>query len=491
MGILEQKIKDFVKEQGVDLVGLAGPERLDGPPSTDVTYTLKGAKSIVSLALPMDVEAIYDFLSKKCQAGHNTDQLINNLKLHQIGTRVAGFLQSQGFRARAVPSNNSYRRSPDPWATLPSFSHRLGAMAAGIGAQGFSGNVMTEAHGAAVYLGTVVTDAVLESDPALPPRHFIDHYCYKCRACAQSCVANMFIDEEEEYVLLNDELHPRGQRRDVWFCNASCFGLHSLSADKKWSSWGQHWMGSWVRGGLPDPEKHSVRRDVMRKGGAVGDSTVRYQTIRRIAYNLHPEAYLETDKLGTPVSDMPKDELERRRFQADLLEKYIGMRLDDPNVLTCGQCALVCGPTVPESMKRLKMLREGGIVVPGKDGRTVVAKDYDEARRIREQSPLRVPFFRKVWDQILSLFMWVGLYFGFEPKSFLDNRKYQRRLKEAVDSKTTGHRDHAGSNPQTELSVGTSVNAGEGIRDPGSAVPEAALPAETPLEKNRQQPAEL
>ena len=446
MGVVEQKIKNFVREQGIDVVGLAGPERLDGPPSTDVTYTMKGARSIVSLALPMDVGAIYDFLSKKCQAGHNVDQLINNMKLHQISARVAGFIRSQGFRARAVPPNNSYRRSPDPWATHPSFSHRcFGAIAAGIGAQGFSGNVMTEEYGAAVYLGTVVTDAVLESDPALSPRHFIDQYCTKCRACARSCVARMFIDDEEEYVLLNDELHPRGKRRDIEFCNASCFGLHSLSEDKKWSSWGRHWIGSWVRHGLPDPEKHSIRNDLLRKGGSVGDSTVRYRTIRQIAFTLYPDDYLEPDKLGTPVSQMPEDELERRRFQADRVGKHLGIKIDDPNVLTCGQCALVCGPNVSETMKRLRMLREGGIVVPGEEGRTVVAKDYDEARRIKQQHPLRVPNSKKLVDGILSTFLWLGLYFGFEPKSVFGNRKYQRRMKEAIADKITGHKDHGGS----------------------------------------------
>ena len=56
---LEEKIKDFVRSLGVDLVGLAGPDRLDGPPSLDPTYTLKGARSIVSLVLPMDQGAIY------------------------------------------------------------------------------------------------------------------------------------------------------------------------------------------------------------------------------------------------------------------------------------------------------------------------------------------------------------------------------------------------------------------------------------------------
>ena len=56
---LEEKIKDYVRSQGVNVAGIAGPERLDGPPSLDPTYTMRGAKSIVSLAMPMNVEDIY------------------------------------------------------------------------------------------------------------------------------------------------------------------------------------------------------------------------------------------------------------------------------------------------------------------------------------------------------------------------------------------------------------------------------------------------
>lgn len=440
MPAIEEKIKAFVKEQGVDEVGLAGPERLNGPPSLDPTYTMKGARSIVSLAVPMDVPAIYDFLSKKCQTGHNVDQLIWNQKLHHISTRVASYIESLGFRARAVPSNNTYRRSPDIFATHPSFSHRFGAIAAGIGAQGFSGNVMTKQYGAAVYLGTVVTDAVLQSDPSLPPRYFIDNYCQKCRACAKACVARMFIDEEEEYILLNDELHPRGKRRDINLCNASCFGLHNLSEDRQWSSWGRHWISSWVDQ-QPDPAKQSIRNDLLKKGASVGDSTVRYRLIRALGAKLYPEEWIDNRKVVPHLEDLPEDELERRKFQSALIKKYIGLSIEDPNVLTCGQCALVCGPEIPESMKRLKMLREGGIVVSGKDGRTVIAKDYDQAYRIRQQNPVRVPFFKKAIDVTLSTLMWIGLYGGFEPRSIFGNRAYQRRLKKAVADRITGHRE--------------------------------------------------
>lgn len=65
MALLENDIKDFVRARGVEVVGTAGPERLDGPPSLDLSYTMPGARSVVSMALPMDTDAIYDFLCKR------------------------------------------------------------------------------------------------------------------------------------------------------------------------------------------------------------------------------------------------------------------------------------------------------------------------------------------------------------------------------------------------------------------------------------------
>jgi len=192
------------------------------------------------MALPMKVYAIYAFLSKESPTPHNLDLLLANQRMHRVGGFPADHIKSLGHRAEVVPPNNTYRRSFDTFATRPSFSHRFGAVASGTAAQGWSGNVMTKEHGAAVYLGTVVTDAALESDPALPPRYFIDNYCSGCKLCAKTCVAGMFEGEGEEYVLLNGELHPRGKRRGLDPCNASCFGLHALNLDKKWTTWGKY-----------------------------------------------------------------------------------------------------------------------------------------------------------------------------------------------------------------------------------------------------------
>jgi hypothetical protein len=428
MSGLEENIRSFLKSQGIQVSGIAGPERFDGPPSLDPTYTMRGAKSIVSFAMPMNVDAIYDFLSKKTPGTHNIDQMIVNQKIHHIAKRLADYLAKQGHRACAVPTNNTYRRSLDVYSTHPSFSHRFGAIVSGIGAQGMSGNVMTKEYGAAIYLSTVVTDAVLKSDPLLPPRYFIDQYCKKCLICDKSCPAKMFEMEKEEYVLLNGELHPRGKRRSVDLCNASCFGLHSLSPDKKFSSWGKHWISSWV-GREPDPEKENIRKKLMIKGGSVGDSTVRYKLIRALGCDLHPEEWIDEWKIVKKYEDLPQDELERRKVQSDLIKKYLGISIEDPNVLTCGQCALVCGPDIRESAKRLKLLREGGIVVYGKEGRTVVVKTFDEAKKIREQYPFRIPRSRMLSDSLQSGVLWMSNYFGIEPKSIFKNWVYQRKLK--------------------------------------------------------------
>jgi ferredoxin len=428
MNSIEEDIRSFLKNQGVQVIGVAGPERLDGPPSLDPTYTMRGAKSIISFAMPMNVGAIYDFLSKKTPVTHNTDQLIANQKVHHIAKRLADYLNDRGFRARAVATNNNYRRSLDVYSTHPDFSHRFGAIVSGIAGQGMSGNVMTKEYGAAVYLSTVVTDVVLKSDPLLPPRYFIDQYCKKCLICDKACPAKMFEMEKEEYVLLNGELHPRGKRRSIDLCNASCFGLHSLSPDKKFSSWGRHWISSWV-GREPNPEKENIRKKLLIKGGSVGDSTVRYKLIRSIGCELHPEEWVDDWKIVRRYEDLPQDELEQRKIQSGLIKKYLGIAIEDPNVLTCGQCALVCGPTIQESAKRLRLLREGGIVVAGKDGRPVVVKTFEEARKIREQYPFRISRFRRLSDVLQSAILWTRFYFGIEPRSIIQNWVYQHKLK--------------------------------------------------------------
>ncbi len=130
----------------------------------------------------------------------------------------------------------------------------------------------------------------------------------------------------------------------------------------------------------------------------MGDSTRRYRLIRDIGFKRYPERWIDDRPgLGREADDYPTDELERRAEQAGCdISKHIGIKLDDTNVLTCGQCALVCRiPTWRRIGEHCRSCREGGIVV-----RDVVVKTFEEAAEMRggcipssprEKSPTLLP----------------------------------------------------------------------------------------------------
>jgi ferredoxin len=436
---LEQKIKDFAYSQGVDVVGIAGPERLDGPPSLDSTYTMKGARSIISLILPMDVQAIYDFLGKKSPVPHWLDQLKKNQQMHRTCDFLAGYIRSLGYNAEAVPPNSSYRRHPYIYAVLPSFSHRFGAIMAGIAGQGWSGNVMNAQYGAAIYIGTVVTDAVLESDPLrYSPRYFIDNFCNACRICVKTCTAQMFRDDEEEYVLLNGALHPRGKRRDINLCSAACFGLHSISQDRKWTTWGYRWDKEWMEKPVDTITKWDAVRELTLRANLAGDTASRFGMIKAVGYDLIPDEILN-EYLDKHPENLGREEREKALFA--LAEKVGVTGLRDETILTCAHCSLVCGPDLEETAKRYRLLVDGGLVVRGPNGDMVNVPTYEEAVKIRQ---LPKP---SVWDiikgMVASTILFHKLYFGLEPKSMIDGFLYNRRLKKAVADRLEGHKDSA------------------------------------------------
>lgn len=428
---VEEQIKGFLGENGISLMGIAGPERWkNGPPSIDPTYIMPGARSIIAWAVPFNVPAIYDFLSKKSPGPHNLDQLKQAQRMNRVAGELAGFLRGMGYQAAQVMTNNTYRRSPDIFATRPSLSHRFAAVIAGLGTFGLSGNVVTKEYGAAILLDTVVTNALLKSDPVQPARHTMDNRCRTCKLCDKSCTLGTFLDDEEEYVLLNGELHPRGKRANIDFCATACFGLHGISRDKKWSTWGKHWISKWVET-PPDPQDRSgVRSAQTRMGAIAGDSTARYQAIRRSQAILWPKERVED--LIPDYDDLPKSEEELLKLVTVIQENTGIHGLKEPWVQTCGNCGIVCGPDFDETKKRFDMLTRSGIVVPGQDGNYVHVNSFDEAAEIKRKYPHRIDRSQIMKDAADSGSFWVRYYFGFEPKSELQNVIYQQKARRAA-----------------------------------------------------------
>jgi epoxyqueuosine reductase len=431
MAGIEDKIKDFLRERGIAVMGVAGPERWkNGPPSIDPTYTMPGARSIIAWAMPFNVPAIYDFLSKKSIGPHNFDQLKQAQRMNRIARELVGYLEGMGYKAKQVMTNNTYRRSPDIFATRPSLSHRFAGAITGLGTFGLSGNLVTKEYGAAILLDTVVTNARLKSDPVRPARFTMDNRCRTCKLCDKSCTLGTFSCDEEEYVLLNGELHPRGKRNCIDFCATACFGLHGISRDKKWSTWGRHWVPQWLET-LPDPnDKTSVRAIQTRMGARGGDSTARYQAIRRSQAITWPKEYVED--IIPDYEDLPKSEEERYRLVTRVQENMGVHGLKDPWAQTCGNCGIVCGPDFEETKKRYDMLTKSGIVVPGPDGNYVHTDSFEEAMEIKTKYPHRADRAQIRKDAASSGSFWVGYYFGFEPKSELQNLLYQQKAKGAA-----------------------------------------------------------
>ncbi|GEM_PF-297073 len=427
---LEENIKDFAKKAGAALAGVAGPDRMDGPASLDPDYIMRGAKSIVSVAIPLDVNAIYDFFGKISPAPHNIDQAIKNQRAHRIAREIADYLISLGYKAKSVPPNNTYRRSIDPFMVRPTFSHRFGALVAGLGGFGLSGNLVTKEYGACIVLATVVTNAKLKSDPAQPARFVMDNRCKTCKLCDKSCTMGMFRDDDEEYLLINGELHARGKRDNLDFCNAPCFGLHALSRDKKWTNWGQHWIKEWMDG-QPDPNKRQdIRAAYMQVGGRTGDSTLRFDVIRHVARNLYPREKIE-DFLPD-YQHLPESEQERQRIMVQTYE-YMGFKgLDkDPNLITCSQCMMVCGWDFEETQKRYDMLNSSGYVVPDPNWKMIHVDTYEEAVALKEKYKRRVHPAEMMKDAQASGKLWFKDYFGYEPVGEFKDLVYRIKVKSA------------------------------------------------------------
>ncbi len=442
---IAQKIKDKAIELGVDLVGIAGPDRLDGPVSLDPTFVLRDAKSVVSLAIAMNVDAIYDFLGKKSPAPHNIDQIKSGQRMQRIAKELESHMcDTLGIRSKMVPNNNTYRRTPDIFNLHPNFSHRYGAVAAGLGGFGLSGNVMTEQFGASVYLASVLTTAELPSDPAYSPRHFMDNYCKTCKLCDKTCPVQMFFVDEQEYTLINGELHPRGKRKDVQLCGNACFGMHGISQCKTWSSYGRHWTWKWVDEEPDYTNRGLIIKDSSERMAWTGDSAARYDAIRRFYSKVYPGL----EKMLPAYADLPESEEDRLKLAREAMEVMGLKNMKDPYTLTCGQCSLVCGPNFEETTKRFQILMDAGIVVPGPNGEWLRMKDFNEAAEYKKKHPVQITKSDANKDTLALGWLFMRLYYGFNPISEYKAWKYDQKLKKAVADAGLPGRD--AKKPKTE-----------------------------------------
>ncbi len=337
MDSLTQSVVDFLMCDGACAAGVATVETLaGGPPSTDISYVLEGARSAVSFALPLDQSTIAPYLAKKDRLPYEKEASRKAFLASGMALHLANFLRQKGYDSVPVASNEVYREDSPRGALdmLPDISLRYLAVCSGVGFFGLSGNVLTKNEGAAIALGAVVTTAELEPTDPIPQE---ENYCDDCRLCMASCASGMMDPEEETRVTLGGTEFSYSKRLGYIRCQFVCGGFTGLHPSGKWSTW--------------SPGRFAIPKD--------DDDFMPVMARAMEAYGQWPDM-----EGGHPHV---------------LMEKKL--------YTTCGNCSLVCSPDKEERKRRYKMIAESGVMVQNSDG-SVEALPPEVAReRLESMSP--------------------------------------------------------------------------------------------------------
>ncbi|MCP4755573.1 MAG: epoxyqueuosine reductase [Proteobacteria bacterium] len=334
------RVKDLARLLGACAVGIATPETLEGgPPSTDLSYVLSGAKSAVAFAVPLDPDLVEPFLGKKDHDSFQRNNIRTNTLASGIAAEVAKYLEMKGYPSAAQTANVDYRTDTPGGALdeLPPISHRYLAVRSGVGYFGRSGNVLTKHHGATVILGTLVTEASLIPTEPLPPE---DNYCDECNLCNAACASGFFNPDETTTVTLGGLDFSYAKRRHHHRCDYVCGGFAGLHKSGKWSTW------SPARFDIPDRDEDFAK-----------------------AFPNAAAAYLKRPKTdgGFYHFLMPGNHIE----------------------FTCCFCQLVCHPDKEVRNKRFKLIKNGGVVVQNPDGSRKAVSPEEAQKWIDSLDPER------------------------------------------------------------------------------------------------------
>ena len=339
MTYTKEKLSKILKNMAIDLgasyVGIATKETLkNGPPSTNLDVSLEGAKSAIVFAVPFDETLVEPYLAKK-------DLSLNENKIHTttfaggISLEIAGFLDQLDYKAIPIAPNFVYRKDTPNGIRdrKPIISQKYLAAVSGIGFFGYSGNILTKKHGAAIVISSVVTNAeLIATDPVLDD----EKYCDECKLCKASCIPD-YISNEKIKVKVGNEEFQYHFPKNHWKCIIVCGGATGLHPSEKYSTWSP--------GRFKLPEKDE---DFEKLRDKAMPSYVKRPKKDPVFY--HP---------GVPEHIM----------------QY-----------TCSTCQLICHPDKQRRRDRYRLFKKSGVIVEdGKGNRKSVTPE--EGKKIIKKMP--------------------------------------------------------------------------------------------------------
>ena len=371
---MKEHLKQIAVDSGAVLFGVGSKERLkDAPPSGEMNYLLPGAESCIIWAYATPINTLENYLSKKERASYKNNMHFAYSTSWKSAVDIAAFIEkNSGFKAVPVPPNIGYRVGVLQFKTrllvgrwllrhglakkmvakviartfgeksIPGFSLRYGAVAAGIGRIGWSGNLISEEHGSAIYLAGALTTAPMEPDPLAENNH-----CNKCKCCVKACPTGFFsMDEEETPVTIAGRQEIYAKRNSFARCYCGCGGLSGLGPGGKWSTW------------TPD---HECLKEISEE--SMTDARFREKLLYKLLF----------------AKDTPESQ---RNFNKDILIAYMnggilgnaGLRPLEDTHPTCGVCQAVCVADPGERKRLLGLLHTSGKMFVDEQGNEYIER---------------------------------------------------------------------------------------------------------------------
>ncbi len=171
-------VKKIAVEAGADLCGIAPVERFDASPAGfHPKDFLPGCRAVIVLACKFPHDAM--------ESDPDTYTAVRNAvaaRIDAMAEQVAGRLKEYGVSARPVKSLD-VTLDKDRYRGPVSLKHA--AVMAGLGKIGKNTLLINENLGSMLWLGAVLTDAVLSADPIAP----YEPCPSSCRLCVEKCPA--------------------------------------------------------------------------------------------------------------------------------------------------------------------------------------------------------------------------------------------------------------------------------------------------------------
>jgi len=247
------------------------------------------------------------------------------------------YLNQKGYPSVPLTANTAYRTDSKNgiFDEIPPISHRYLAVRSGVGFFGLSGNVLTAREGAAIILGSVVTEARLIPTEPIPAEK---NYCDFCRLCTAVCASGYIHGKKMVSVTMGGIEFTYSKKRHHSRCDYVCGGFAGLHKSGKWSTW------SPARFPIPETDEEFYPALL----NAVG-----------------PYLKRQRPKLNVYNVLMPGDRVE----------------------LTCGNCQLICHPDKEIRKKRYKLLVENGVIVENPDGFREAVSPEEAKKRLAAMDP--------------------------------------------------------------------------------------------------------